>query len=298
MINPLCEFAKSFPTLAADILHRDRHKRRNFREETITDLLTAGLTAFEPFGIYVDFPVDESKTGEDMDWEFVNPHAVDGRRYLRLHIQAKRAIRSKGKFPYWYYRELDHAVPKGAQHGSQHKLLVDGAKAIPGCVALYIFYHTREALITGENGKVDVEGVNLMFADQLAMKLTPGRWPIGEKKVETLRKHFLPLEPFLCSGKDLNFEVVEDEDNQYRLVFNGENIALTPGNVADRLNARRSVLADAGEAQVITSQTIPQETMRAIEIARGRDPRRPRRAEISRPRVIFDGARIPIHFDV
>ncbi|CUX70353.1 hypothetical protein AGR6A_pAt50014 [Agrobacterium sp. NCPPB 925] len=31
----------------------------------------AGLVPFEPFGIRVDFPRDESITGGDMDWEFV-----------------------------------------------------------------------------------------------------------------------------------------------------------------------------------------------------------------------------------
>lgn len=50
----LCQFAHRFPDLAAQILQRDKHKRRNFREETITDILMAGLTAFEPCGIRVD----------------------------------------------------------------------------------------------------------------------------------------------------------------------------------------------------------------------------------------------------
>ena len=169
-MNLLCRFAKRFPLLAAEILERDRHKRRNFREETITDVMMAGLVPFEPFDIVTDYPDDESLTGEDMDWEFVNENAVDGRRYLRLHIQAKRAHYSAGKkAPYWLYRELDHAVasklpkraskpPKGAPkpgppfHGTQHKLLIDEAAKIPGCVPLYMFYHPNSALAPASAG--------------------------------------------------------------------------------------------------------------------------------------------------
>lgn len=50
----MCAFGRRFPDFAAEILHRDRHKRRNFREETITDILMAGLVPFEPFGLRVE----------------------------------------------------------------------------------------------------------------------------------------------------------------------------------------------------------------------------------------------------
>jgi hypothetical protein len=75
----LCDLARSFPPKVAELLERDRGLKRNFREESVTDLLMASLIGLEPFGIRVDFP-DEPTTGGDMDWIFAAPHdmaAVD-----------------------------------------------------------------------------------------------------------------------------------------------------------------------------------------------------------------------------
>ena len=47
----LCEFAHYFPRNLAQLLDRDRHLTRNFREETATDLLMMGLISFKPLGI-------------------------------------------------------------------------------------------------------------------------------------------------------------------------------------------------------------------------------------------------------
>lgn len=92
----LCEFANYFPRNLAQLLDRDRHLTRNFREETATDLLMMGLISFQPLGIRVDFP-DEKATGADMDWIFAAPHEVGGGVYLRLMIQAKRCKEQKLK---------------------------------------------------------------------------------------------------------------------------------------------------------------------------------------------------------
>jgi hypothetical protein len=46
----LCDLAHTFPTWVAKLLERDRHLRRNFREETITDLLMASLVGLEALG--------------------------------------------------------------------------------------------------------------------------------------------------------------------------------------------------------------------------------------------------------
>ena len=68
----LCELAHSFPSRIAELLERDRHLKRNFREETVTDLLMASLVGMEPLGISVDFP-DEPVTGGDMEWVYAAP---------------------------------------------------------------------------------------------------------------------------------------------------------------------------------------------------------------------------------
>ena len=303
MKDPLCQFADTFPRLTAQILHRDRRKTRNFREETITDLLMAGLTAFEPLGVRVDFPVDESKTGEDMDWEFVAPHAKDGRRYLRLHIQAKRAIQPKLKRgpSYWFYRELDHEAQKHTGHGSQAERLIREARSRAGCVPLYMFYHTLDALEREDPLRrlPAVEGVNVMFADALGPVLSahppvPGnrRWPVGEKKIEKWRPHFMPLSALLCLGSAMTWiewhlDAADGSDSLMRFLVAGGGGSFAPGAVADQLNERRRNLAGhdgfADVAPVEAAEEIPEATMHAIETWQ----ERPFKAEIPRPRAIF-----------
>ena len=287
MIDLLCEFSHHFPELAANILHRDRHKRRNFREETITDVLMAGLTAFEPFGIRVDFPEDESKTGEDMDWEFIDLQAPDRRRYLRLHIQAKRAIFSNGKKnPYWFYRELDHAVPLGASKVSQHALLLKNAKASPGCVPLYMFYHPRGALAPRTAKLPPVEGVNVMFADRIPLQLNSGHWPVADKKVEKWRPHFLPLSSILCFGHGLT-KLVRLSPGQIAFLILGTSGGASPSELADRLNELRNQDGGPASPKIQAIEDVPQSTMRALRIDTGPTDG----AEIERPRVIFETRR-------
>lgn len=295
----LCRFAHRFPNLAAEILARDRHKRRNFREETITDILMAGLVPFEPFNICTNYPANESLTGEDMDWEFVNEHAVDGRKYLRLHIQAKRAhVAAEKTKPYWIYRELDHAVgPKPKKvtygppapkppHGTQHKALVDEAKAIKGCVPLYMFYHPVAALAASTASLPAIEGVNWMFADLVPVNVSPGRWPIADKRLDKWRPHFHPLHDLLCFGHGPKFIAFGNGGSSFLELFVGPRSAgPTPGEMEDLLNKRRShgEWAEIDRLPIQAAQVIPDETLEIVRAARDGA----RKFEISRPRVIF-----------
>ena len=170
----LCEFAHRFPPHLADLLERDRHLTRNFREETGTDALMMGLVPLEPLGIRVDFP-DEVVTGADMDWIYAAPHEVSGGSYLRLLIQAKRAKeqRLKDGSSYWYYDHLDHGDPKG----SQAQTLVAYAATSPDGMAtlpLYVFYHPKSALQHALGYRPAVEGVNLTFACDIAAVVAGG----------------------------------------------------------------------------------------------------------------------------
>ena len=285
----LCSFAHRFPLLAAELLERDRHKRRNFREETITDVLMAGLVPFEPLDIVTNYPANESLTGEDMDWEFVNEHATDGRRYLRVHIQAKRAILSGGKkAPYWFYRELDHAVASKVPftpklHGTQHKLLIKEAKKVEGCVPLYMFYHPVSALGQPSCGLPAVEGVNWMFADLIPTSITASRWPIGEKKLAKWRQHFHSLTDLLCFGHDI-VELVLPDGSSTGFMIRSQPASPSPGEIADRLNELRGYTDTAdGRLQIHAVRDIPESTLAAVRVAR--DGRRI--ADLKRPRAIF-----------
>ncbi len=296
----LCRFAGRFPDLAAEILERDRHKRRNFREETITDVLMAGLVPFEPFGIRTDYPFDESATGEDMDWEFVDELAVDGRRYIRLHIQAKRAKESKTKIPYWFYGELDHAVapkppagspkpPKGAPkppalHGSQHKLLIDEAAKLTGCVPLYMFYHPRSATAPAVGAKPAIAGLNWIFADDIPVNVSSGAWPVADKKVEKWRCHFRPLSDLLCFGHGVGTtDLGSPGGDDTAAAGEGRPLIPTPGAIEDMLNERRGFDMARDRAPIQAVRDIPQATLAAIRA--GRDGAQS--DGLKRPRAIF-----------
>lgn len=84
----LCEFACSFPKFVEKCLDRERRlsKGRSFREESVTDLLTACLMAYRAEGIFVDYP-DELATGADMKWRFISCADFTDFTYL---VQAKR----------------------------------------------------------------------------------------------------------------------------------------------------------------------------------------------------------------
>lgn len=196
-MSPLCDLAERFPLLAAQILERDKGKKRNFREESITDLLMASLVGLESYGIRVDFPLERT-TGADMDWIFVDPKSSSGYRYLRLYIQSKRAISNKSKRnEKWFYRELDHESPSGAGRGSQAQILVAAASKERACIPLYMFYHPTSALQSKTPKLPAVEGVNIVDAHSVAATVRGGCGR-DKKLVEYWRPNFLRLSDILC----------------------------------------------------------------------------------------------------
>src|SRR5437764_3925489 len=100
----LCQLAKSFPDHVARLLERDRSLKRNFREETVTDLMMASLVALSPFGIHVDYP-DERKTGADMDWIFAAPRETNGggicESSCKRNGRARPRARNDGRIGIW-----------------------------------------------------------------------------------------------------------------------------------------------------------------------------------------------------
>jgi hypothetical protein len=178
------------------LLERDRGLARNFREETITDVLMASLVGFEAFGIRVDLP-DEPTTGGDMEWIYAAPLEANGGRYLRLILQAKRAQFAKLKGGgYWYYQRLDHGTPAG----QQARTLLAYASSPPGGMStlpLYILYHPMSALAPVAPGRPAIGGINLLFARHVA-PIVSGGCGRKEKKIDFWRNCFMPLSDILC----------------------------------------------------------------------------------------------------
>jgi hypothetical protein len=295
----LCQLAHSLPPRIAAFLERDRKLARNFREETITDLLMASLIGLEPFGIRVDFP-DEPLTGGDMEWIFAAPGEINGGRYFRLIVQAKRAQFAKTKTGgYWYYHHLDHGTPPGQQ---AQTLLSQAwsSSGSSGTLPLYIFYHPKSALAPASGVGPAIEGANVVFASDVA-PVVSGGCQRKQKKVEYWRVRFMPLSDLLCwpivaivppvtppAGPD-TAEFFDPPGVPYMVEFTG---AFHPDIVARRLRDRYVEGVSQGEKEVDTAvgieppaavDGVPPVIRRAIE--RKDTPRD--REMLKRPRVIF-----------
>jgi hypothetical protein len=288
----LCELAHSFPPRVAELLQRDRNLSRNFREESVTDLLMASMVGLESFGIRVDFP-DEPTTGGDMEWVFAAPLEVNGGRYLRVVLQAKRAQRVKLKSSdYWFYKHLDHGVPPG----SQAQTLIGYAASSPGGIAtlpLYIFYHPSSATAPATQSLPPVEGINLVFADLVA-PVVRGGCVRNDKKVQKWRRYFLPLSDLLCwpvavtdslqgPAPGITPFIVDGAEVDRRILASGFH----PDLVARRFNQRRErvmppTIADSLELrQIQPAEGIPADIRRSIDGKLTLEDRR----SLERPRV-------------
>lgn len=257
----LCEFASLFPQIIARLLERDRFLTRNFREETVTDLLMVGLMPFRPLGVRVDFP-DETVTGGDMEWIYAAPREVSGGAYLRLIIQSKRCKESTGRSPYWYYEHLDHGRPRG----SQSRTLMRHASASPATLPLYMFYHPQSALAKSVGGVPAIEGINIRLARDVYDTVKNG-CNIDQKKVSYWRKKFMSLPDLLC----------------WPTLDGGRSIAFHPDIVAERINYLCGDPSFQADVQAVPSLTLPEAIRNAIE----GDMTDTDRAGLKRPRIIF-----------
>lgn len=288
----LCELAHSFPPRVAELLERDRKLTRNFREETVTDLLMMSMVGLESFGIRVDFP-DEPTTGADMEWIYAAPLEMNGGRYLRLLLQAKRAQHAQLKSGgYWFYQHLDHGVPPG----SQAQTLVGHAASTPSGMAtlpLYIFYHPRSATALADSKLPAVDGVNVVFADLVA-PVVKGGCKKKDKKVDRWRNHFLPLSDLLCWPVAFTAPPPPAAPGVTRFIIGGAEVELPlltggfhPDIVAHRFNDRRAraklrATAELPERPPIeAAEGIPDDIRRAIDGKMTTEDRQ----SLTRPRV-------------
>lgn len=132
-----------------------------------------------------------------MDWIYAAPHDVNGGRYLRLIIQAKRAQYAKLKSGgYWYYHHLDHGKPPGKQARTLVKHAAsspDGMKTHP----LYMFYHPESALAPAIGKRPAIEGINYVPAVKVRNVVKNGCIR-NEKRVGYWRNDFGALSDLLC----------------------------------------------------------------------------------------------------
>jgi hypothetical protein len=280
MMGGLCHFSREFPDKVAELLGFEEFKRiagmrlsRRFREETLTDILMGGLLPFHPHLIpHIDFASNERITGHDIEWEFVSIRPGGRNRYLRLHLQAKRATATKsGK--HWRYQELDY------REGGQAESLVTEARNIGGhCVPLYLLYHPQQVLAPRSGGLPAVDGVNVMLAPAVAEAVAGGcRWPT--RKVDYWRRHFMPLSDLLCCplGADSTQSIAAIQVQLRMPVMVAAGIS--PDLIASRLERRRCALREMwteldrslDDEPIEASDEVPPATMQLIQ-GRGKNP--------------------------
>jgi hypothetical protein len=254
----------------------------------------ASLVGLESFGVRVYFP-DEATTGGDMEWVYAAPLEIDGGRYLRLILQAKRAQYSKRKSGgYWFYQHLDY--DKGQQAQTLTQYAASSPNGMP-TLPLYIFYHPASALTPASGSDPAVDGINIVFASAVARTVNGG---CGRKKktVDYWRRNFLPLSDLLCWPA-----VVESptkpppaDATQFMVGSTTEYLppltgAFHPDLVARRLQNRReqarkraTFITEEPELPPITPvDGIPGDILRAIEGNVSVEDRK----RLERPRVIF-----------
>ncbi|QDD97050.1 hypothetical protein ADP8_05203 (plasmid) [Roseomonas mucosa] len=254
----------------------------------------ASLVGLEAFGIRVDFP-DEPTTGGDMDWIYAAPLEINGGRYLRCILQAKRAQFAKLKTSgYWYYHHLDHGTPAG----QQAQTLIAHASTSPGGMAtlpLYILYHPTSALAPMARGRPAIDGVNLVFAHHVA-PVVLGGCTRREKKVDYWRDRFMSLSEILCWPAAVTAPRAPGAPGATQFMVGPAQAALPdltggfhPDLVAQRFRQQRERMAtpivpDASSPPPIEpADGIPPDVRRAIEGQVTKEDRK----KLKRPRVIL-----------
>lgn len=194
----LCDFAAQFPEFVANLLDRDKSLSRNFREETITDLLLAALVPLRRYGVIADHS-EEPTTGADLEIWFVDEISDS---YLALLIQSKRLNCATTKWKTYSYRELAH--PNGT--GQQAKDLLTakhwtGEELFP----LYAFYNPGFACRAARaEGARRLAGVNLADGMTICHLVEQGVRVRNRsyKRLGTLHQHFFLFSDLFCNLGD------------------------------------------------------------------------------------------------
>lgn len=278
----LCYLAHQFPPFVANFLERSRPLRRRFREETVTDLLMGSLVAAGRRMI-VEFP-DESVTGADMEWNFVNP---DDGTFFRILLQAKQCY---GRGKVWRrhgYKELLHTVGRGPK--LQAVALCDTARAEAATYPLYIFYHPESTCTAARaSGVTTVTGASLADGytiERLVTGSTTRTLRTRNKSLKTIAPLLFPLSDLFCPPTALETGPQALASDQFlrpitigraggRTVV-GVPIPPTPAVIRDRIVGSLESMAKPGEkagteipSVPAVAENIPSEVLSTIERAR------------------------------
>jgi hypothetical protein len=192
----LCDVANRFPPFAAKFLQSGDRLARRFREESVTDMLMAALMSVAGNGLTVEFP-NETVTGADMQWDFVN---LDRGTFFRLLIQAKRLYANNSAWTRHRYMQL---LKRAGKVGPlQVETLCRTARSQPAAYPLYAFYNPGQSCrLANAVGAANVEGVNLAggyVVESLAASATTTAQKAACKRLGTIQPHLFSLADLFC----------------------------------------------------------------------------------------------------
>ena len=281
----LCALAHSFPPRIAGLLERDRGLTRNFREETVTDLLMASLVGLEPFGVQSSTTRTSRRPGET--WSGFSRRPSRSTAAVICGSSFKRSARDTQSSKAAAIRSMSISTTERA---TQAQTLVGHAAATPATLPLYIFYHPSSALAARKGRSPAIEGINLVFASLVA-PVVKGGCAKSKKLVAYCRNQFLPLSDILCWPAFVSGIASQPADSaRFSLAADSTfSASFHPDLVARRLMdrwERTSKLVDrrdAGRPDIRAADGIPTSVRRAID----GEVTSADRKQLRRPRVIF-----------
>jgi hypothetical protein len=184
--------------MVAEFLDIEAHLKRRIREETITDIIVASLVSLPTKNVFVEVPIDENKTGNDLD---IIVYSSVANQAIQFRIQAKRLKPHPTDWSKGSYKELAHPN----ETGRQSRALIKSAAAVTDIytVPLYAFYNPKSVCIASASPIVGIELANGYLIRSLILghiAVKPKRPPT--KRISTLMPLFFPLSRILCIDND------------------------------------------------------------------------------------------------
>ena len=203
-----CELANKLPALLSSFMELEAGLSRNFREDTLSDLVIAAFMQLPGLPVAVLTP-DESRTGSDFDLELVDPASSTTIRY---RIQAKRLCAPTAKWQTRSYPQLAH--PSGT--GLQCKTLCD-PKNLSGpvpTIPLYAFFnHATVCAAAGVPGIAMADALEIEDLIDKGLATTP-RPPF--KRITSVQPFFFGLDDILCPPAKGGFGIATPAQSRER----------------------------------------------------------------------------------
>lgn len=194
IFSSVCDLANRFPNMIAEFLDIEQDLKRRFREDSITDILSAALLTLPGNDIVVLAP-QEAKTGGDFDLVIVDERTSEA---IQFRIQAKRLVPHKHNWKIGSYPELAHPHNSGKQSATLLRGL--GREAIP-TIPLYAFYNPAHVCRASSDRVSGIElacGWEIRERIKTIVRVKPKRLPY--KRIGSLQPLFFPLSTILCAS--------------------------------------------------------------------------------------------------